>query len=491
MAYNPQNLNGQATSANSTPVVIASDQSAIPISATALPLPTGASTETTLASLNTKVTAVNTGAVTISTPLPTGTNAIGTVTSNIGTTGGLALDATFTGGNAKVTVRSATKGTSTAADVTSNPVDANTQALHVNLSGVNAVNATLTAETTKVIGTVNISAAQTIAAVTSITNALPTGTNAIGSVTQIGNSFVSTANSTTANLAAGGTFTGTGEDVSEYSTVMVTIFSSHVSATDGFQLQFSSDGTNWDYGDSFSIPATTGKTFSVGVTAKFYRVVYTNGATATTSLRIQSLYSKAAKKNSSVRPQDGRTNDNDFEEVLSFGVGYNGTSWDRVRLSAKGVQATTALATQDLKDSGRARVSITFMAVAPAVADTLLSLVKVTNGVAAAGATSIGVAAGKTLSISSITFSIKANAAAAAFATLTFRQNPAGATAIGSIAECRVDVGNTAATIGASDKVEVLFPDGMEFSGTQTLGISLAAQATTNIISISINGFEY
>lgn len=50
------------------------------------------------------------------------------------------------------------------------------------------INATLSAETTKVIGTVNISAAQTLAtvttvsAVTAITNALPAGTNALGSV---------------------------------------------------------------------------------------------------------------------------------------------------------------------------------------------------------------------------------------------------------------------------------------------------------------------
>lgn len=48
-----------------------------------------------------------------------------------------------------------------------------------------AVNATLSAETTKVIGTINISAAQTIAtvtAVTAITNALPAGTNLLGKV---------------------------------------------------------------------------------------------------------------------------------------------------------------------------------------------------------------------------------------------------------------------------------------------------------------------
>lgn len=44
MAYNPNNPNGQATMANSEPVVIASDQSAIPVTQTSQPLPTGAST---------------------------------------------------------------------------------------------------------------------------------------------------------------------------------------------------------------------------------------------------------------------------------------------------------------------------------------------------------------------------------------------------------------------------------------------------------------
>lgn len=157
----------------------------------------------------------------------------------------------------------------------------------------------------------------------------------------------------------------------------------------------------------------------------------------------------------------------------------------------KATQGATGVTTQDLKDAGRTRVSIVFQGVAPAVADTLLSLVKISNGAAAAAAVSVPVSAGKTLRIIAATLSIKSAAAAVAFATMTFRQNPAGATVIGSVSEFRIDVGNTAATIGASDKVEIVLPDGMEFSGTQTLGISLAAQAISNIISISLNGFEY
>lgn len=48
-------LLGQQTSAASLPVVIASNQSAVPISAASLPLPTGAATEATLSAVNTKL----------------------------------------------------------------------------------------------------------------------------------------------------------------------------------------------------------------------------------------------------------------------------------------------------------------------------------------------------------------------------------------------------------------------------------------------------
>lgn len=64
---------GQALMAASVPVTIASNQSAVPVSASSLPLPTGAATESTLSTLNAKVTAVNTGAVVVSSSaLPTG-----------------------------------------------------------------------------------------------------------------------------------------------------------------------------------------------------------------------------------------------------------------------------------------------------------------------------------------------------------------------------------------------------------------------------------
>ena len=104
------NTLGQKTMSASTPIVIASDQSAVPVSGT--------------------VSIGNTPAVTVSS---------GTVTANIGTTNGLALDATLTGGTAKSIVRGGSKGTTTAADITSTNVDANTQAMHVAVTGTPAV----------------------------------------------------------------------------------------------------------------------------------------------------------------------------------------------------------------------------------------------------------------------------------------------------------------------------------------------------------------
>lgn len=98
---------GSKTSANSIPVVIASDQGAVPVS--------------------------------------------GTVTANVGATGGLALDATLTGGTAKAITRGGAKGATAAADVTSTADGADHQALDV---------------------TVRL--------------ALPTGGNVIGGVTQSG-----------------------------------------------------------------------------------------------------------------------------------------------------------------------------------------------------------------------------------------------------------------------------------------------------------------
>jgi hypothetical protein len=101
MAYTPKNPNGQATMANSEPVVIASDQSAVPVSASSLPLPTGAATSAKQDTGNTSLATIA-GAVSgtemqvdIVGALPAGTNAIGKLSANSGVDIG---DVTLTAG---------------------------------------------------------------------------------------------------------------------------------------------------------------------------------------------------------------------------------------------------------------------------------------------------------------------------------------------------------------------------------------------------------
>lgn len=147
----------------------------------------------------------------------------------------------------------------------------------------------------------------------------------------IPSSLISLVNSTSTPLGANGVFTGTLETITSYSEVRVTAFSDVASAVDGLKIEQSIDGVNWDISDSYSIPASTSKSFGVGSASKFFRIVYTNGAGAQAAFRLQTTYHGVATKPSSVRPQDGRSNDNDFEEVASYLQLYNGASWDRQR----------------------------------------------------------------------------------------------------------------------------------------------------------------
>ena len=162
--------------ATSLPVSGAFFQATQPVSATSLPLPTGASTEATLALIKAKTDNIDVLLSTRTKPADTQTIS-GTVTANAGTnlnTSALALDATLTGGTAKSITRGGAKGTTVAADITSNPVDANTQALHVDGSKV----------TQPVSGTVSIAANSSVnvAQVNGITT--QTGTGVAGTGTQ-------------------------------------------------------------------------------------------------------------------------------------------------------------------------------------------------------------------------------------------------------------------------------------------------------------------
>jgi hypothetical protein len=128
--------------------------------------------------------------------------------------------------------------------------------LPVTNAGTFVVQATLAAETTKVIGTINIAAAQTIAtvtAVTGITNALPAGTNLLGKV-GIDQTTPGTTNAVSlAQIGANTTLTGNG--VTGTGSLRVTIASDNTA----FTVNAAQSGT-WNIGTVTTVSTVTAVT---------------------------------------------------------------------------------------------------------------------------------------------------------------------------------------------------------------------------------------
>ena len=105
---------------------------------------------------------------------------------------------------------------------------------------------------------------------------------------------ISSNNSSTSTLAGDAVFTGTGDDISHYTSVSITIKSDKDAAVDGVSFQFSSDNSNWDHQVTASMDDRGGGSFGMlhkfSPATQFFRVVYTNGADAQGHFRLQTLF---------------------------------------------------------------------------------------------------------------------------------------------------------------------------------------------------------
>ena len=137
---------------------------------------------------------------------------------------------------------------------------------------------------------------------------------------------ISTVNSTSTPLAGNAIFTGTGEDVKDYGVISIAIYSSHVSATNGLEFQFSPDNTNWYTTDNYSYSSTAiVKNYSLAPVARYFRVKYTNGATLQTSFFIETSYRQTYVKPSSHRVLDSISLQDDSEVVSAVLMARNNT----------------------------------------------------------------------------------------------------------------------------------------------------------------------
>lgn len=107
-------------------------------------------------------------------------------------------------------------------------------------------------------------------------------------VTQI--TTLSANNSTTVNLAANSVFTGLGDDVSGFGTIIVSVFSSHHSAGGGLEFQASNDNVEWYTIKSYTHNAASAVSHTLAPVFRYFRVRFTNSNAATTSFIIQTYY---------------------------------------------------------------------------------------------------------------------------------------------------------------------------------------------------------
>jgi hypothetical protein len=112
-------------------------------------------------------------------------------------------------------------------------------------------------------------------------------------------SAISASNSSATPLAGNATFAGAWADVLGYTNISIMVHTDKISAVNGLVFSLSSDGLNLDDSDSFQILANESKQYSFGITARYIKVSYTNGADAQGEFRLQTMLHKVAPKPSS------------------------------------------------------------------------------------------------------------------------------------------------------------------------------------------------
>jgi len=105
---------------------------------------------------------------------------------------------------------------------------------------------------------------------------------------------ISVHNSTSAPLAADGVFTGTWEDISRCSSVVVTSLSDRASAPSGLQFHLGIVSRQADVTRSYTTSESTAHSYNLPLTGfRYLRVSYRNAQTAQTTLSLQVRWSVA------------------------------------------------------------------------------------------------------------------------------------------------------------------------------------------------------
>jgi hypothetical protein len=153
----------------------------------------------------------------------------------------------------------------------------------------------------------------------------------------------------------------------------------------------------------------------------------------------------------------------------------------------KGSQGATGISTQDLKDAGRVMKCFTGTFTA-ATSEAMVTLTPVADGVAGSTGTTFAVTTAKRLRIVSMTVTTRNAGAAVQGVVCNLRMNPSGAAIVSSPLLATVGAGTNVATANVVDSGSA--PLDLEFSGTMQLGVSQVGTATAGN-TVTVCGYEY
>jgi len=128
-------------------------------------------------------------------------------------------------------------------------------------------------------------------------------------------------NSTSTPLAANAVFTGTPVFVQDFAAIGVFVFANVGSAVDGIKLQWSVDGVLWTETLAFTLLPSIAGSYTVGPRAAWFRLVFTNGGTAQTTLQIQTLLHYTVVRTGTVRISDVTSPESDASTVKAVITG--------------------------------------------------------------------------------------------------------------------------------------------------------------------------
>lgn len=159
----------------------------------------------------------------------------------------------------------------------------------------------------------------------------------------------------------------------------------------------------------------------------------------------------------------------------------------------KATQGATGFSTQDLKDAGRAIVNAAtaIAGVAGVTTEALVTFNVSRDGAATSALTTIPVTSTKRWRITGMVVVGIATTAAVFSARVSLRMNPSGAATATSPIIATAGIAAPAAVAQTGDIQTLMFPDGIEVSGTMQIGVTQVAFSVNGTLWVSLIGYEY